>query len=114
MSYLNRALKGLFNFLMIFAGLLTVLFLYQLLAVKHGLLPVMVASGITQDVMIFNAMTTIPIATLLFWSLVEQRWPRAYLAAIRIRDTRYLIDLTRWRAGFIASLVSIGLIEVLL
>ena len=114
MTHLNRALKGLFNFFLVFAGLLTVLFLYQLLAVKHGLLPAMSESGITQDVMIFNAMATIPIITLLFWTLVAQRWPEAYLAAIRFRGTRYLIALTRWRAGLIASLVSLCLIDLTL
>jgi hypothetical protein len=114
MRHLNRALKGLFNFFLVFAGLLTVLCLYQLLAVKHGLLPAMSESEITQDLMIFNVMATIPIITLLSWPLVSQRWPEAYLAAIRFRGTRYLIVLTRWRAGLIASLVSLFLIDLTL
>ena len=114
MKYINRALTVFLKFFLVFTGLLTILFLYQMQAVQHGFLPVMAAGGVTPDVLIFNSLATIPVAVILLWPLIERRWPGLYLAAISFRGTRYLVDLNRWRAGFLAAMVSLCLIELIL
>lgn len=114
MKYINRALAAFLQFFLVFTGLLTILFIYQIQAVQHGLLSVMAAGGVTPDVLIFNSLATIPIAVLLLWPVIERRWPGLYLAAMHFRGTRYLVDLTRCRAGFLAAVISLCLIEVML